>query len=261
MLHGGGPGASAWSNFGSALPALRGVLPHPARRPARLRRLRQAAGGRQLLPLLGRARRRAARRARHRPGAPARQQPRRRYGDAAGARAPRPGRPAGADGARRALAQPVPRRPHRGRPAADGVRREPDPRGAARVHLDDGRQPGAGHRRAGRGAVRRRHRPRRAGGDALDGHVVLEPGDRRGRHALARGAQAPQAHAAHLGPRGPRQPARRRHGRAQADPARRPCTSSRTAGTGRRSRPPRSSPRSPPPSWPATSRERPRKAR
>ena len=55
-------------------------------------------------------------------------------------------------------------------------------------------------------------------GDALDGDVVLEPGDRRGRHALARGPQAAQAHPAHLGPRGPRQPARRRAGRAQADP-------------------------------------------
>ena len=46
---------------------------------------------------------------------------------------------------------------------------EPDARGAARLHLDDGRQPGPGHRRAGRGAVRRRDRARRARGDDLDG--------------------------------------------------------------------------------------------
>ena len=61
----------------------------------------------------------------------------------------------------------------------EGVKRltefnlEPEPRGAPRVHLHDGRQPGAGHRRAGRGAVRRRDRARRARGDDLDGHVVL----------------------------------------------------------------------------------------
>ena len=60
--------------------------------------------------------------------------------------------------------------------------------------------------------------PGRPGGDGLDGHVLLEPRDRRGRHALARGAPAAQAHAADLGPRGPGQPARRRAGRAQADP-------------------------------------------
>ena len=40
---------------------------------------------------------------------------------------------------------------------------EPDPRVAARVHLDDGGQPGAGHRRARRGAVRRRDRARAPG--------------------------------------------------------------------------------------------------
>ena len=40
--------------------ALRGVVPHPARRPARLRRLRQAAGGGQLLPALGRLRRQSS---------------------------------------------------------------------------------------------------------------------------------------------------------------------------------------------------------
>ena len=98
----------------------------------------------------------------------------------------------------------------------EGVKRltefnlDAEPRGAPRVHLDDGGQPGPRHRRAGRGAVRRRHRARRARGDDLDGHVVLQPGHRRGRHALARRPQDPQAHAAHLGPRGPRQPARRR---------------------------------------------------
>ena len=50
MLHGGGPGASAWTQLRRRAAGLRRGLPHPARRPARLRRLRQAAGGRQLLP-------------------------------------------------------------------------------------------------------------------------------------------------------------------------------------------------------------------
>ena len=127
------------------------------------------------------------------------------------------------DGPGRALAQPVPRRPHRGRQAAHRVQPRAEPRGAPRVHLDHGGQPGPRHRRAGRGAVRRRDRARRARGDDLDGHVLLQPGHRRGRHALARRPQDPQAHAAHLGPRGPRQPARRRAGRAQGDPARHPA--------------------------------------
>ena len=82
--------------------AVRRDVPHPAGRPARLRRLRQAARGRQLLPALRRLRRQPARRARHRAGPPARQQPRRRDGDPAHPRAPRPGRPAGPDGPRAA---------------------------------------------------------------------------------------------------------------------------------------------------------------
>ncbi|WP_341350844.1 hypothetical protein [Nocardioides convexus] len=108
----------------------------------------------------------------------------------------------------------------------------------------------------GRRALRRRHRARLAGRDALDGRVVLEPGVGRGRHAVARGAPPAQAHPAHLGPRGPGQPARRCAGRAQADPEGPGCTCSRTAGTGRRSRRRRSSPRSAPPSSHATSRGR-----
>ena len=52
---------------------------------------------------------------------------------------------------------------------------------------------------------------------AVDGRLVLRPGHRRGRHALAGGAPAAQRGAADLGPRGPGQPARRRARRAQAD--------------------------------------------
>ena len=55
------------------------------------------------------------------------------------------------------------------------------------------------------------------------GMSFFNRGQRRGRHALARGAQDPQAHAAHLGPRGPGQPAGRRDGRAQGDPAGHPA--------------------------------------
>ena len=50
------------------------------------------------------------------------------------------------------------------------------------------------------------------------GAVVLEAGHLRGRHALARGTPAAPAHAADLGPRGPREPAGRRHGGSEADP-------------------------------------------
>ncbi len=66
--------------------------------------------------------------------------------------------------------------------------------------------------------ARHRHRAGRPGRHALDGDVLLESRDRRGRHAVARGAPAAQAHPAHLGPRGPGQPARRCDGRPQAHP-------------------------------------------
>ena len=62
------------------------------------------------------------------------------------------------------------------------------------------------------------------------GMSFWNPDDRRGRHALARGPPAAPAHPAHLGPRGPGQPARRRDGRAQADPARPRCMCSRNCG-------------------------------
>ena len=218
MLHGGGPGASAWSNFGSALP----------RFAASFRTLlvdQPGFGGSDKPPVVGNYFRFSADyvvalldELGHRAGPPPGQQPGRRYGEQARDRVPRPGRAADPDGPGRALAQPLPRRPDRGRQAAHGVQHEPHPRGAAGVHLDHGRQPGPRHRRAGGGAVRRRDRARRPRGDDLDGHVVLRPRQRRGRHALARRAQDPQAHAADLGPRGPGQPAGRRHGRAQGDP-------------------------------------------
>ena len=40
LLHGGGPGASGWSNFGRNLPVFAGAVPHPPGRPARLRPVR-----------------------------------------------------------------------------------------------------------------------------------------------------------------------------------------------------------------------------
>ena len=43
LLHGGGPGASGWSNFGRNIAVLARAVPRPGGRPARLRPVRQAA--------------------------------------------------------------------------------------------------------------------------------------------------------------------------------------------------------------------------
>ena len=96
--------------------------------------------------------------------------------------------------------------------------------------------------------------PGRPRGDGVDGHVLLEPRDRRGRPALARGAPPAQAHPADLGPRGPGQPARRRVHRAQADPegAAACLPELRALGADRGGRRVRRDHHQP--SWPATSR-------
>ena len=121
MLHGGGPGASAWSNFGSALPRFAGSF-------RTLLVDQPGFGGSDKPPVVGNYFRFSA-----------------DYvvalldelgiervhllGNSLGGgtatrlahRAPRPGRPAGPDGPGRPLAQPVPRRPDRGRQAAHRV--------------------------------------------------------------------------------------------------------------------------------------------
>ncbi len=158
LLHGGGPGASSWSNFGQNMPVDRQAVPHGDDGPARLRpdcrpagrpgifspSTAQALAG--LLDELGIAQ-----------GAPHRQLPRRRRVAAVRAELPGPGRPAGADGTRRTDAQRAGARSHRGRPAADGVRRaagaEPGEDGG--LPPDHGARPAAHHRRADRRAVSR----------------------------------------------------------------------------------------------------------
>ena len=218
MLHGGGPGASAWSNFGSALPGFAERLPHAAGRPARLRRLRQARGGGQLLPVLRR--------------------PRRRLLDELGIdRVHLLGNSLGGGTAMR-LALTYPDRVGRlvlmGPGGLSLNLFHADPTEGVQRLMDFAGNPSREALRAFISTMVVNQKlvtdelveerfadataPGRAGGDGLDGDVVLEPRDRRGRHALARGPPAAQAHAAHLGPRGPRQPARRRDGRAQADP-------------------------------------------
>ena len=64
---------------------------------------------------------------------------------------------------------------------------------AGRVPAHAGVRPAADHRRAGGRAVRRRQRPGGAGGDGLAGRLVLRPGHRRGRDAVAGGAPAAAA--------------------------------------------------------------------
>src|SRR6202035_4359693 len=78
--------------------------------------------------------------------------------------------------------------------------------------------PPADNRQAHRRAIRRRGRAGVAGRHGRAGGLVLRPGHRRGRDALARGAPAAPAGAAHLGRGGPGEPAGRRAGRAQAHP-------------------------------------------
>ena len=67
-------------------------------------------------------------------------------------------------------------RPHRGE--------------ARRVPADARIRPAADHRRAGEGAVRGGQRPGGAGGDGLAGGLVLRPGHRRAGDAVAGGAPA-----------------------------------------------------------------------
>ena len=220
MLHGGGPGASSWSNFGPALPGFAASF--------RTLLVDQPGFGQSDKPQVTANYFRFASeavvqlhgRAGHREGPHPGQQPRWRDGDAARAVVPGARRSARAHGAGRTVAQPVPRRPDRGRPAVDGLRRRPVAGSTARLHLDDGGRPATGHRRAGRAAIRRRHRARRTRGDGVHGCVVLEPGLGRGRDALARGPSPTASGTADVGTRRPRQPAGRRLGCAQADPER-----------------------------------------
>ena len=51
LLHGGGPGASSWSNFGRNIAVLARALPRAGRRSAGLRPLRQAHRARAVQPL------------------------------------------------------------------------------------------------------------------------------------------------------------------------------------------------------------------
>ena len=108
----------------------------------------------------------------------------------------------------------------------------PDAREHREVPAHHGLRPEARHPRTGRRALRDRQQARVAGRRASDGQVVR--GCRlRARHDVARGVQAAPAGAADLGPRGPRQPARRRAGGPQADSRGCNCTSSGSADTGR----------------------------
>ena len=161
MLHGGGPGASAWSNFGACL----------ERFAADFRVLlvdQPGFGGSDKAAIEGHfftfaadKLAGAARRAGHRAGAPARQQPRRRYGDQVRARRTRNGVGRlvlmGPGGLQQNLFSPDP---------TEGIKRlyefggDPTPGADAGVHQHDGPRPVAGHRRARRRAARRGDRAR-----------------------------------------------------------------------------------------------------
>ena len=85
--------------------------------------------------------------------------------------------------------------PTEGVRAADGVRGAagPQPGEDGRVPAHAGLRPAAGDRRAGGRAVRRGQRPGGAGRHGLDGRLVLRPGPRRGGAAVAGGAPAAAA--------------------------------------------------------------------
>ena len=219
MLHGGGPGASAWSNFGAALPGFAAGLPHAARRPARVRRVGQARGrwatttasppttSSQLLDELGIDRIHL-------------------LGNSLG----------GGTAMRLALTHPdrVGRLVLMGPGGLSLNLFHADPTEGVQRLMDFAGDPTREAMRAFISTmvvnqelvtdelVEERFADATAPGAqaamASMGMSFWNPDDRRGRHALARGPPAAPAHPADLGSRGPGQPARRRDGRPQADP-------------------------------------------
>ena len=154
LLHGGGPGASSWTNFSRNIPVLAERFPRAGRRPARIRSLRQTRRARAVQSL-----RRQGAEGSVRPLGPGTrsaggQFAGRRYRGPVRAGLPRPGRQAGADGPRRAERQPVRARPDRGCQAAGQVLRRADPGEPRGVPAGHGLRPEADHPGTDRPALR-----------------------------------------------------------------------------------------------------------
>ena len=172
LLHGGGPGASSWSNFSKNIAVLARALSRAGRRSARLRPLRQAHRARAVQPVQRDGAAEPVRPSRHRTRCAGGQFARRRHRGPLRARQPEAGGPAGADGPGRAERQPVRTRPDRGRQAARQVHQRADPREHGEVPAHHGLRPEAGHPGAHRRTVRHRQSARVAGRRQGDGKVV-----------------------------------------------------------------------------------------